>query len=78
MSDERDKARASLRDFGSTLIAVGKRLRSLTRADLIENPATAKIAVDFKNAPKGTRATNDPSSTADVNLNVGYQMLGSF
>ena len=36
--------------------------------------ANAKITVDFANAPKGMRATTDPQNTADVDLNVGYQM----
>jgi hypothetical protein len=41
------------------------------------NPATAvKVAVDFANAPRGTRVSADPKSTADVDLSVGYQMLG--
>ncbi|HEY6037147.1 MAG TPA: hypothetical protein VIV58_22865, partial [Kofleriaceae bacterium] len=34
----------------------------------------AKITIDIKNAPKGTRASVDPSSTADVDLTTGYQM----
>ncbi len=35
---------------------------------------TAKVVVDFVNAPKGTRASTDPKSTADVDTKVGYQM----
>jgi hypothetical protein len=37
-------------------------------------PSGAKITVDFANAPRGTRVRTDPSSTADVDLSVGYQM----
>lgn len=35
-----------------------------------------RIKVDFANAPRGTRVTADPRSTADVDLSVGYQMGG--
>jgi hypothetical protein len=34
----------------------------------------AHVTVDFANAPKGTRVTADPRSTADVDMTVGYQM----
>lgn len=34
----------------------------------------AKVTVDFKNAPKGTRVAVDPESTAAVDAKVGYQM----
>jgi hypothetical protein len=37
-------------------------------------PQQAKITVDFANAPKGTRVSTDPKSSADVDLGVGYQM----
>ncbi|HET7500655.1 MAG TPA: hypothetical protein VFK02_06610 [Kofleriaceae bacterium] len=37
-------------------------------------PGEAKVVVDFANAPRGTRVTADPRSTADVDLSVGYQM----
>ncbi len=40
-----------------------------------KNSTEAKVVVDFKNAPKGTRVTTDPKSTADVDLSVGYQMV---
>lgn len=36
----------------------------------------ARVMVDFANAPRGTRVKADPQSTADVDLSVGYQMLG--
>lgn len=36
---------------------------------------TAKVVVDFTNAPKGTRVTKDPRSTADINTNMGYNMM---
>lgn len=35
---------------------------------------SAKITVDFANAPKGTRVTTAPGSTADVDISTGYQM----
>lgn len=37
-------------------------------------PATAQITIDITGAPKGTRATIHPSSTANVDLSVGHQM----
>lgn len=36
----------------------------------------ARVTVDFQNAPRGTRVTVDPRSTADVDLSTGYQMGG--
>ncbi len=36
---------------------------------------SSKITVDFTNAPRGTRVSADPKSTADVDLNVGYQLV---
>lgn len=38
----------------------------------------AKITIDIKGAPAGTRATIDPSSTANVDLSVGHQMAGGY
>lgn len=37
--------------------------------------STAKVTVDFANAPRGTRVRTDPQSTADIDLSVGYQLL---
>ena len=37
-------------------------------------PAEARVTVDFANAPRGTRVSQDSGSTADVDLSVGYQM----
>jgi hypothetical protein len=34
----------------------------------------AKITIDIKNAPAGTRVSTDPKSTADVDLLVGYAL----
>jgi molybdopterin converting factor small subunit len=34
----------------------------------------AKIEIDIKGAPAGTRASVDPQSTADVDLSTGYQL----
>lgn len=36
----------------------------------------AKVTVDFANAPRGTRVSADPKSTADVDVSVGYQWFG--
>ncbi len=36
---------------------------------------SARVTVDFANAPRGTRVKADPQSTADVDLNVGYNLL---
>lgn len=41
-------------------------------------PQQAKITIDIKGAPKGTRATLDPGNTADVDLSVGHQMAGGY
>lgn len=39
------------------------------------NPSQqAKVIVEFKNAPQGTRAKTDPRSTADVDTTMGYQL----
>lgn len=37
----------------------------------------AHVTVDFANAPRGTRVATDPKSTTQVDLSVGYQMLGA-
>jgi methyl-accepting chemotaxis protein len=37
--------------------------------------AQAAVKVEFAGAPRGTRVSQDPHSTADVDLSVGYQML---
>ncbi|MGN6105103.1 MAG: hypothetical protein ACTHU0_08365 [Kofleriaceae bacterium] len=34
----------------------------------------ARVTIDIANAPRGTRVTTDPQSTADVDMTVGYQM----
>jgi phage-related minor tail protein len=36
----------------------------------------ARVKVDFANMPRGARVKTDPQSSADVDLSVGYQMLG--
>ena len=36
---------------------------------------SAKVVVDFQNAPKGTRVTTDPRSSANVNTSMGYNMV---
>lgn len=36
-------------------------------------PQEAKVTIDIANAPRGTRVTADPQSTATVDLSVGYQ-----
>jgi phage-related minor tail protein len=39
-------------------------------------PTETRVKVDFANAPRGTRVTADPQSTGDIDLSVGYQMIG--
>jgi phage-related minor tail protein len=39
-------------------------------------PTEARVKVDFANAPRGTRVSADPTNTGDVDLSVGYQLLG--
>ncbi len=41
----------------------------------VKSSSTAKVTVDFANAPRGTRVRSDPQSTANVDLSVGYQMI---
>ncbi|HVJ29757.1 MAG TPA: hypothetical protein VNA66_05550 [Gammaproteobacteria bacterium] len=41
-----------------------------------QQAAAARVSVDFANAPRGTRVSTDPKSTADIDLSVGYQMGG--
>jgi hypothetical protein len=38
----------------------------------------ATVKVDFTNAPRGTRVTTDPKSTADIDFSMGFQMLPGF
>lgn len=37
----------------------------------------AKVSVDFLNLPRGARVEQDRSSTADLDLSMGYQMQGA-
>jgi hypothetical protein len=62
--------------------AAAQNWRPPTEADVFgaapgdsQAPGAAKITVDFANVPRGTRVQTDPGSTADVDLNVGYQMV---
>lgn len=36
-----------------------------------------RLKVDFVNAPPGTRVTADPQSSANVDMTVGYQLIGA-
>jgi len=47
-----------------------------TIAGMRAQATAAHVTVDFANAPRGTRVKTDPQNTADVDLSVGYQMLG--
>lgn len=38
--------------------------------------SSARVAVDFSNLPRGARVTPDPSSTADIDLSMGWSMVG--
>lgn len=43
----------------------------------LQNPrgSEAKVSVDFANLPRGARVTADPTSTADLDLSLGYSMV---
>ncbi len=47
--------------------------RSAAAAPIVTE-SKAKVIIEMPNAPKGTRARTDPKSTADVDMNLGYQM----
>lgn len=55
---------------------VGRVNQIMNRHQLAAKNAEASVKVEFTNAPAGTRVTTEPGSTADVDLSVGYQMLG--
>jgi phage-related minor tail protein len=38
--------------------------------------AETRVKVDFANAPRGTRVSTDPASPSNVDMSVGYQLLG--
>lgn len=61
---------------GSTVSGVlqGAGIPAQAAVPLNGGSSSAAIKVDFANAPKGTRVTADPKSTADVDLSMGYQM----
>ncbi|HEX4455706.1 MAG TPA: hypothetical protein VH143_32820 [Kofleriaceae bacterium] len=44
------------------------------QAALAPPPQSAKITIDIAGAPRGTRVREAPGNTADVDMNVGYQM----
>jgi X-X-X-Leu-X-X-Gly heptad repeat protein len=67
-SDDSDTGGARVSDVASRAVAT----LNAARAQATE----ARVTVDFANAPRGTRVSSDPQSTADVDLSVGYQMLG--
>lgn len=49
--------------------------QAIRAARLGVSSSEAKVTVDIANAPRGTRVTTDPKSTADVATKVGYQLL---
>jgi hypothetical protein len=56
--------------------------RGLDAIDKVITPApapaqSAHVLLEIKGAPAGSRATVSPQNTADVDLSVGYQMLGA-
>lgn len=67
-SDSDNGGSATVGDVASRAIAT----LNAARAQATET----RVMVDFSNAPRGTRVSADPRSTADVDLSVGYQMLG--
>lgn len=60
--------------FGGTRQLLGVQSPGAVAAGGPKTLGEARIQVDFANAPKGTRISADPKSTADVDLSVGYQM----
>lgn len=59
----RAKAGGATSDAATAILGAGKTVTE------------SKITLDITGAPRGTRVTTDPASTADVDLNVGYQLL---
>lgn len=54
------------------------RARSLARRGVRSNePAQAKVTVDFSQLPRGARVTADPKNDADVDLAMGWSVLGA-
>jgi phage-related protein len=65
-------------DSGSATPATGGTISQATlnaAAGAGRQSTEARVKVDFANAPRGTRVTADPQSSADVDLSVGYNML---
>lgn len=74
INDALDADAPSLRDSPG-LFDMPKMIEALKAAVPPVAPADkAKITIEIKNAPPGTRATADPKSTANVDLNMGYQL----
>jgi hypothetical protein len=72
----RDANSHGLGDAGAAGLIGPELLRGLRGAPMASQaPQQAKITIELKNAPKGTRATVDPGSTADVDLSTGYQLF---
>lgn len=63
---------------GNTVDVVQNAINTVKAASVGQAAAStnARITVDFANAPRGTRVASDPQNTSDVDLSVGYQMLG--
>jgi hypothetical protein len=66
-------AKAAALDFSGTSLA--KNIATELAAVINGNSGgKSKITVDIRNAPKGTRAAIDPSSTGDVDMTMGHQL----
>jgi hypothetical protein len=63
-------------DISGRLRDVSAQSRDALAPPGLSRPAEARVTVDFKNAPPGTRVNTDPQSTALVDLSVGMQMFG--
>jgi hypothetical protein len=66
--------RGPLYDVTSADQVAGPTVWSASRLHEPAPPAEVKLMVEFTNAPKGLRVSEDPKNTAMVDLTVGHQM----
>jgi hypothetical protein len=60
--------------WGKNLGITGQQSINVAGSTPAPSSSQAHITVDFNNAPPGARASIDHSSTADVNMSMGYSM----
>lgn len=61
--------------WGRELGITGQKSIDVAGSTPAPSSSQAHVTVDFNNAPQGTRASIDHSSTADVNMSMGYSMF---